>query len=81
MYIYVLFSSVSLPASDQPRCSPDSLQMHDGNLGSLEGHAAPFVRLLPGKAAAVLMGTNRYVWEEDPCQEYAASLIFRQVLF
>lgn len=24
---------------------------------------------------------NRYVWEEDPCQEHGASLIWRQVLF
>lgn len=72
---------MSVPGSDQHRSFPDSIQKEDGNLGSLEGHAAPFVGLLPGNAAAVLMGTNRYVWEEDPCQEYAASLIFRQVLF
>lgn len=24
---------------------------------------------------------DRYVWEEDPCQEHGASLIWRQVLF
>lgn len=46
-----------------------------------EGDEAPFAGQFPGKAAAVLMGANRYVWEEDPCQEHAASLIFRQVLF
>lgn len=40
-----------------------------------------FVGQFPGKACAVHMGANRYVWEEDPCQEHAASLIFRQVLF
>lgn len=62
-----------------PRISAPSSQT--ARRSTREGDEAPFVGQLPGKAAAVLMGANRYVWEEDPCQEHAASLIFRQVLF
>lgn len=72
MYMYILYSSVALISARSSQTARRSTTAGDG---------APSVGRFPGKAAAALMGANRYVWEEDPCQEHAASLIFRQVLF
>lgn len=74
-FIFLTFR-VPLCVSDHPVSLPNIVKAPWFRLGAGE---APLFSSFQEKRCG--SHGDRYVWEEDPCQEHGASLIFRQVLF